>query len=587
MKEEALILKSDDSPANGQNMAKVLGFFGVSWRALTVKEFLSEITKAGERRPKTKLFCSSRTLLELLTNLAGRNDGIRLWREQVHSAFVHAESNPNPLLRLTNLLTGESAATTKEMSRCAGDFIISGKSDDVCGVLRGLRIAPSKGITKDGFLLASYGEKPLKLISTEDGAVFLKLNYHGVPVFLSTCSRVADPDAALPTGIFDVRDHVPSAVPVVLYVKWAFGKTCWNGTETNACLIIDDPLLKPDYGFVNFRELLSLMKRHRFSTNIAFIPWNWKRSSPEIVRLFKENPDHFSLSVHGCDHIRGEFGSHDQEHLYWKAGQGIERMAWHKLRTGINHDPVMVFPQGVFSSAAMGALKHAGLIAAVNNDTISVDANPRTIRVLDVWDIAMMGYSSFPLFTRRYPWEGVENFAFDMLLGKPCLVIIHHDFCHDGYLRLAKFIDSVNALKCPPSWCSLGQVIRRSCRQREISPGTLELEMYGTELAIKNDFAQTKRFLISRRETGPSSIKKVSVGLRSIEWEFSDDRIHFEIELEPRQEQTISMAFHDLGTNVRKDDNLPYKARTMLRRYLSEVRDNYVTRIQTLVSGKN
>jgi hypothetical protein len=585
MKDEALILTHGECPSNGQNIARVLGFFGVSWRALTVSELLSEITRRGEGSPKNKLLCSSGMLLEMLTNLAGKADGTRFWREQVHSVFVHAESNSDSLVRLANLLIGEGGAIAKEMTDGSGDFMISETADEFCGVLRGVRIAPSKGITKDSFLLQSYGEKPDNLISTENGAAFLRLNYNGIPVFLSTCSRVVDLDTVLPTGNFDVRDHVPSAVPIVLYLKWAFGKACWNGAETNACLIIDDPLLRPNYGFINFCELLSLMKRHRFTTNIAFIPWNWKRSSPETVRLFKENPEQFSLSVHGCDHTQGEFGSPDPHRLYWKVSQGIERMGWHKLRTGINHDPVMVFPQGVFSSAAMSALKHTSLIAAVNNDTISADANPRKIRISDVWDVAIMGYSSFPLFTRRYPWEGVENFAFDMFLGKPCLVIIHHDFCQDGCLRLVKFIDSVNALKCPPSWCSLAQVVRGSYRQREVSSDALELEMFGTELTLRNSFAQPKRFLVSRRESDFSSIKKVNTASHAIEWKASADRIHFEIELEPGQEETISVMFHDLASNRREKENLSYKAKTMLRRYLSEVRDNYVAKFQASTSG--
>ncbi len=118
------------------------------------------------------------------------------------------------------------------------------------------------------------------------------------------------------------------------------------------------------------------MKRHNFSTNIAFIPWNWRRSAPAVVRLFQENPEHFSLSVHGCDHTRAEFGSPSRQRLYWKAQQALERMDRHEAITGISHDPVMVFPQGVFSEAAMSALKRTNLIASVNNDIISADPHP-------------------------------------------------------------------------------------------------------------------------------------------------------------------------------------------------------------------
>ena len=162
------------------------------------------------------------------------------------------------------------------------------------------------------------------LIAGEDKAAFLKVSYNCLPVFVSS-ERLIDIDAELTTFNFDIRDHFFSAVPVVAYIRWAFPRSSWHAPEASASLIIDDPLLKPTHGFVDFQELLSLMKRHNFSTNVAFIPWNWRRSAPEVVRLFRENPEHFSLSVHGCDHTRAEFGSPSRQRLYWKAQQALER----------------------------------------------------------------------------------------------------------------------------------------------------------------------------------------------------------------------------------------------------------------------
>ena len=52
-------------------------------------------------------------------------------------------------------------------------------------------------------------------------------------------------------------------------------------------------------------------------------------------------------------------------------------------------------------------------------------ANETTIA--DLWSVAIMRYGSFPIITRRYPSHGIENFAFDALLGKPCLIAAHHD----------------------------------------------------------------------------------------------------------------------------------------------------------------
>ena len=315
--------------------------------------------------------------------------------------------------------------------------------------MAGLRVAASKADLDTSLILNTPKRNTINIISLGYGATFLKLEYKGVAVFLSTFRKIIDIDAELTSQSFDVQDHFLSAVPLVLYVKWAFAETCWSAPETNACLVIDDPVLKSTHGFVNFQELLSLMKRHNFSTNIAFTPWNWRRSTPKVIRLLRENPQNYSVSVHGCDHTRAEFGSLDRQRLYWKAQQALERMNRHESITGIRHDRVMVFPQGVFSEAAMSALKHTDLIAAVNSDVICADPHPRAITISDVWDIAVMRYSNFPIFTRRYPSEAIENFAFDALLGKPVLILIHHDYCSDHCARLVSFIERLPRMAQP------------------------------------------------------------------------------------------------------------------------------------------
>ena len=223
----------------------------------------------------------------------------------------------------------------------------------------------------------------------------------------------------------------------------------------------------------------------------------------------------------------------------------------------------------------MSVLKHTDLIGAVNNDIVSADPCPRAITISDVWDIAVMGYT-FPLFTRRYPWEGIENFAFDALLGKPAIAVIHHDYCSDHGARLVNFVKQVNALQCAPTWRNLGDVVRRSCRQREDSPARVEVEMYGTELRIENRSGQPKRFLIRRRECEPSAIQRICTDAQEIAWRQVDGRINFEIELKPGESRVIKIKFHDFVGKERNGDNLPYRFKTMLRRYLCEMRDNYV-----------
>lgn len=573
---EAVLLSSPDLSIDGKRVGKLLSFFGVPWRTLTIEELLAKVPAGHSTSANSRVFCSAEVFLRLMENLERNPDCIQAWRERISSAFIFAGDNAEVVQKLARRLTGDRRAVLSEITPGAVDFAVSDDLDAFCGVMAGVRVTVSKADVDASLVLRAFNADAINIISLDRGATFLKLAYQEIPVFLSTSKSIIDTDAILPTGIFDIREYVTSALPIVLYIKWAFAEICWSSTEANACLIIDDPVLKPTHGFVKFDELLSLMKRHRFSTNIAFIPWNWRRSSPEVVQLFKDNPDNYSISVHGCDHTQAEFGCSDRERLSWRVKQALERMNHHESNTGIPHDRVMVFPQGVFSEGAMSALKHSDLIAAVNNDTISVDPHPRAMRISELWDIAVMCYDNFPIFTRRNPWEGVENFAFDVLLGKPAVIVIHHDFCRDHYKHLLEFINRLNALKCQLSWRSLGEVVRRSCRQKELPPGLVDVEMYGTELRLENRSAQRNRYLLRRRESEPSEIREIRSGSQSLGYKFTHGYVRFEVHLNAGESTVIRIKFRGLDTNGASEESLSYRTNVMLRRYFCEVRDNYI-----------
>ena len=572
--DQAILLDDTADSLPYQRIAKLLSFFGVSWRRLTLSQFIADAAAKLVVPEKCRIFSSAGTFLRLLEACNHRPESMPHSHQNIHSAFVFADGDPQVLEKLVQLLAGDERAELRHIHSGGEEFVVANDTE-FCGIMASLRV-PVSSPNDDVCLVSNIGDTgALSLISSASGSIFLKLQCGDVPVFVSTSAEIIDIDRKLTTQNFDVRAQFLSAVPVVLYIKWAFAETCWNAPQANACLVIDDPVLKSTHGFVDFQQLLSLMKRHNFSTNVAFIPWNWRRSAPEVVQLFRENPAHYSLSVHGCDHTRGEFGSSDRQRLYWKTQQAIERMTQHQSITGISHDRVMVFPQGIFSEAAMDVLRRTGLIASVNNDVISADPHPRAITVSDVWDIAVMRYS-FPLFTRRYPWEGIENFAFDALLGKPAIAVIHHDYCSDHCARLVNFIQRLNALHRAPTWRNLGEVVRRSCRQREVSLGAVEVQMYGTELRIENRSEQPKHFLIKRRDHEASAIQRICAGPQEISWKPVNGHIELEIELNPGENQVIQIRFYDAAEKRRSGDNLPYRLKAMLRRYLCEVRDNYI-----------
>ena len=137
--------------------------------------------------------------------------------------------------------------------------------------------------------------------------------------------------------------------------------------QPNGTLIIDDPLLRKNYGFLNYEHLLRLMDQHNFHTCVAFIPHNYLRNSPDITQIFRERSDRFSICFHGNDHTNAEFATKDACLLNSILTVAEERMEVHQKKTGIQCDRVMVFPQGRFSLNAMKVLKSHNFSAAVNS----------------------------------------------------------------------------------------------------------------------------------------------------------------------------------------------------------------------------
>src|SRR5688500_12960665 len=107
-------------------------------------------------------------------------------------------------------------------------------------------------------------------------------------------------------------------------------------------------------------------------------------------------------------------------------------MRAHQQRSGSEHAPAMNSPPGVFSHEGPPVLKLNAFVAAVNTEIAPVNNGPARTAVRDVWDTAILSYGTFPIYTRRYASHGIENFAFDLLLGKPCFIVAHHEFFRDG-----------------------------------------------------------------------------------------------------------------------------------------------------------
>jgi hypothetical protein len=104
-------------------------------------------------------------------------------------------------------------------------------------------------------------------------------------------------------------------------------------------------------------------------------------------------------------------------------------------------------------------------------------------------------------------------------------------------------------------------------------------------LRVENRSEQRKRFIIRKREADSSAIREVRDGSGPIAWNFVDGHINFETELGSDQSKVVGIRFYELAGNACNGDDLSYRFKAMLRRYLCEVRDNYIMTTKSRLAG--
>ncbi len=554
---------------------RILAFFGVQADSVDVLDS-SRLAHLLVTPSEVAVFAAIETLAAAVIN-----EGSPEWLRNAGAVYLYAtedrEASERALRRLTRSQWSINPAT--KAANGLASLKVTEELPDLTGPMSGLTVsaplAPEDAVVVTSG--AAQAATDLKVLMSADGQpLCISFRLDGVAACLAASAAMVDIDEPVRGSVYDVKTDFCSIVPLTIFITSVFRSVIWRPVEHGACLIIDDPLLRPRYGFCDFAALRDLMARHHFTTNIAFIPWNWRRTSSKSSTFFRKESTSFSVSIHGCDHIAGEFGTSVVEVLDRKAKLAQARMQAHQARTRINHDPVMVFPQGVFSSQCPVVLKRNGFLGAVNTEVSPVDDHNGRTSIRDAWDVAIMKYGAFPIFTRRYPSHGVENLAFDVLLGKPCFLVTHHGFFRDQGEALVEVVRKLSALNCRLTWRSPREVIRRACRRRTSPLAVEEVEMYGSELLLTNAADEPKDIFVGKREPEPAAVSDIQADGLSIEWQSNGDHLLIRHRLVPRSKTVINVAYKPHPSAPARRRSLKYEASVAARRMLCEFRDQYV-----------
>jgi hypothetical protein len=454
--------------------------------------------------------------------------------------------------------------------------------ENFCGPFAGLSFGPVKP-ANDRIFAAKVGNNTVRNLICIGGRPFMvSLRRDATEMFCIAAEDVTDINAH--AGYAPVNQHFSRFMPHAMALRYIFREECWLPGESHACIIVDDPLLRPNYGFLNFETLLHLMKEHNFHTTVAFIPHNYRRNSKRTLRIFKENTDYFSICYHGNDHTQSEFASHDTDFLNAALAIAEERMRSHDQATGLHCDRVMVFPGSDFSVEAMQVLKSRNFYAAVTSawHPLGQESLPS---VAQICQPAILRFGGFPLFGRNSARETrSQDVAFNVFFGKPTLTGEHHDSFENPYY-LVEGVQRINAVTPGISWSNLETAVGRSFLRRRAADGSIEVKAYSSSVSIANDSESVQRFSIlwGQPEQHPPFEHVLRDGAAFTGVEVEGAGLCVRTELAPGTCHTFSV-FYRNGRAAVRSLGLRWNTKAFLRRRLSEVRDNYLSKNRHVLS---
>jgi len=442
-----------------------------------------------------------------------------------------------------------------------------------CGQFSGLSVKAADARKENVFVEGGGETGQSVMIQLGCEPFFVRTELGGTQVYFLASSELADLDQKVRRGTRPL-DWFSRLVPLMMFLRGTLADGVWHNNRPQACFIIDDPLLKHCYGHFEFRRLMEAMRRQEFATCIAFIPWNYRRSRKEVAVLLRSCGMPY-LCVHGCDHTGGEFSTRDVESLRGKAQLALDRMRSHSRSSGVPFDEVMVFPQGSFSVEALKALSSAGYLAAINTH-LQPSTVPEGLELRDLLSVAVTRFADFPLFGRHYP-DGLDDFALDLFLGKPALVVEHHGYFRNGYSALQSFVARLSALDERLEWTNPATICSRACLTRTAGDGDVYVQFYTRHFYMKNDGRQTRRYVLLRRQTGEGPSPSVTINGRVWNYELQDGNLEIRLLLEAEQTAEIKIISGEPDSTSPLCRQTPvYQAKVRVRRMLGEFRDNYV-----------
>lgn len=448
------------------------------------------------------------------------------------------------------------------------DWVVSGAAPNLTREFTGQVIAsPSTLLQSSSVLLVNKSSiTPVisaRLSTSAELPIFVRWRKQAGAIYVISGQPMTNLDRAGLLDIYNDQTGFSQTVPLMMTIQATMGEEAWHSDRHFANLTIDGPTLEEPIQNLRYIDLLREMLVHNFHTTIAFIPVNWQKNQPEVVTLFQNYPEMFSLVQKGNNAdgyefyqyqvpLNGENAEYPARPYTEQVGdvmEGLARMELLKNKTGLLYERIMIFPIGLPPAQTLRLLKTQDYLASVNEQDVPLGS----ARPTD-WDYGMypanLEYESFPLLTRRFVSTDlsidsiVQQSVFDLFLNKPVLFfgsVNDERLLVNGMEGFTPIADRINLLIGGIEWQSLGTILKYLYLEKTNDDGSVDIRMFSKTLILMNKTNVEQTYHITKQETLNISISDVTVNSRSFTYELHDGQLALDLVIPARSSAEIQI----------------------------------------------
>jgi hypothetical protein len=189
---------------------------------------------------------------------------------------------------------------------------------------------------------------------------------------------------------------------------------------------------------------------------------------------------------------------------------------------------------------------------------------------------AQDSFYGFPVFKRHY-WKDMSAFAMDRFLGKPAILVEHHDFFRDSCAGVENFVSQISQLSPTIEWTPVSEIVTTTHSQRRLTETEWAVRFFARKFQLTHT-EEAVTYHLSKRIPDSAIIQQVLVNGVPAPFSREADTVVFDVRAHASQAIHVQIESAALRPTKAYSFRLRYEAHVALRRVLSEFRDNVLSK---------